>query len=105
MSSESFPPRSPQPAFAGRADETGALSRRLVGDADLRPARGQLCVLPPQPEVDYTLYHGPFYYMVPREDGIILGGTFELDAEATTADAATDARIVGAHKAVFDAMR
>lgn len=84
---------------------TGLGARRLVGDADLRPARGQLCVLPPQPEVDYTLYHGPFYYMVPREDGIILGGTFELDAEATTADAATDARIVGAHKAVFDAMR
>ena len=32
MSSESFPTRSPQPAFAGRADESGALSRRLVGD-------------------------------------------------------------------------
>jgi glycine/D-amino acid oxidase-like deaminating enzyme len=84
---------------------TGLGARTLLGDAEVRPARGQLCVLPPQPEVDYIVYHGPFYYMVPREDGIILGGTFELDDERTTADAATDARIVAAHQAVFSAMR
>ncbi|HEX4936644.1 MAG TPA: FAD-dependent oxidoreductase, partial [Gemmatimonadaceae bacterium] len=84
---------------------SGLGARTLVGDADVRPARGQLCVLPPQPEVDYTLYHGPFYYMVPREDGIILGGTFELDDERTTADPVTDAKLVSAHQAVFDAMR
>ena len=84
---------------------TGLGARTLVGDGDLRPARGQLCVLPPQPEVDYTLYHGPFFYMVPREDGIILGGTFQLDDERTTADAETDRTIVSAHQAVFDAMR
>ena len=51
------------------AADASAFARTLVGDTELRPARGQLCVLPPQPEVDYTLYHGPFYYMVPREDG------------------------------------
>lgn len=84
---------------------TGLGARTLVGDTDLRPARGQLCVLPPQPDVDYTLYHGPFYYMVPREDGIILGGSFELDNEATTSDAETDRTIIAAHQAVFGAMR
>lgn len=84
---------------------TGLGSRDLIGDQDLRPARGQLCVLPPQPGVDYTLYHGPFYYMVPREDGIILGGTFQLDDAATTARPDDEARILGAHQAVFDAMR
>ncbi|MEQ1690577.1 MAG: FAD-dependent oxidoreductase [Gemmatimonas sp.] len=84
---------------------TGLGARTLVGDTEVRPARGQLCVLPPQPGVDYTLYHGPFYYMVPREDGIVLGGTFELDNERTTSDPATDATILSAHKAVFDAMR
>lgn len=84
---------------------TGLGARTLVGDTELRPARGQLCVLPPQPEVDYTLYHGPFYYMVPREDGIILGGTFQLDDERTTADEADCSKIVAAHQAVFDAMR
>lgn len=84
---------------------TGLGARTLVADRELRPARGQLCVLRPQPEIDYTLYHGPFYYMVPREDGIILGGTYELDDERTTSDPETDRRILGAHKAVFDAMR
>jgi D-amino-acid oxidase len=84
---------------------TGLGARTLVNDTDVRPARGQLCVLPPQPDVDYTLYHGPFYYMVPREDGIILGGTFDLDNESTTSDPATDTKLVSAHKAVFDAMR
>jgi glycine/D-amino acid oxidase-like deaminating enzyme len=84
---------------------TGLGSRTLCDDRELRPARGQLCVLPPQPEVDYTLYHGPFYYMVPRQDGIILGGTFELGAESTASDPAQDENIVSAHKAVFDAMR
>lgn len=83
---------------------TGLGSRTLVGDKELRPARGQLCVLPPQPAVDYTLYHGPFYYMVPRQDGIVLGGTFELDAESTSSEPATDESILSAHKAVFDAM-
>ncbi|MFN8581321.1 MAG: FAD-dependent oxidoreductase [Gemmatimonadaceae bacterium] len=84
---------------------TGLGSRELVGDKELRAARGQLCVMPPQPGVDYTLYHGPFYYMVPREDGIILGGTFQLDNESTTASTEDDTDILGAHKAVFDAMR
>lgn len=84
---------------------TGLGARTLVGDREVRPARGQLCVLPPQPEVDYTLYHGPFYYMVPREDGIILGGTFDLDDASTTADTATDTKLLGAHQPVFEAMK
>ncbi|MEP7347476.1 MAG: FAD-dependent oxidoreductase, partial [Gemmatimonadaceae bacterium] len=62
---------------------TGLGSRTLVGDTELKPASGQLAVLPPQPDVDYTLYHGPFYYMVPRQDGIILGGTFDLGNESS----------------------
>lgn len=84
---------------------TGLGARELVGDADLRAARGQLCVLPPQPDVDYTLYHGSFYYMLPREDGIILGGTFDLDDERTTPDQEMDRSILAAHRAVFEGMR
>ncbi len=83
---------------------TGLGARNLLGDTQVRPARGQLVVLPPQPEVDYTLYHGPFYYMVPREDGIILGGTFDLDDSRALPDEKMDAQILGAHKEVFDAM-
>ena len=38
--------------------------------------------------------------MVPRQDGIILGGTFELDSES-----ATHENIISVHKPVLDAMR
>ena len=84
---------------------TGLGARTLVGDSEMKAARGQLVVLPPQPDVDYTLYHGPFYYMVPRQDGIILGGTFDLGNESSAPDPTTQAELLQAHARVFDAMR
>jgi D-amino-acid oxidase len=83
---------------------TGLGSRQLFGDQDLHPARGQLAILEPQPEVQYAFTGGPGY-MFPRPDGIILGGTFELDQWDTTPDPATIARIVSNHKAFFASLR
>ena len=56
---------------------SGLGSRTLFGDDKLIPARGQLEVLLPQPEIDYA-YLGPGH-MFPRTDGIFLGGTFDED--------------------------
>ena len=83
---------------------TGLGSRDLFNDQDLHPARGQLAILEPQPEVQYALTGGPGY-MFPRPDGIILGGTFELDQWDTTPDPQAIARIVAAHKRVFATLR
>jgi D-amino-acid oxidase len=83
---------------------TGLGSRDLFGDADLHPARGQLAILEPQPEVQYAFTGGPGY-MFPRPDGIILGGTFELDQWDTTPEPATIARIVDDHKRFFASLR
>jgi glycine/D-amino acid oxidase-like deaminating enzyme len=83
---------------------TGLGSRDLFGDQDLHPARGQLAILEPQPEVQYALTGGPGY-MFPRPDGIILGGTFELDQWNRTPEPATIARIVAAHKRFFESFR
>ena len=83
---------------------TGLGSRDMFGDQDLRPARGQLAILEPQPDVRYALTGGPGY-MFPRPDGIILGGTFELDRYDATPDPATIERIVAAHKRFFDSFR
>ena len=47
------------------------------------PARGQLAILLPQPEVRYA-FTGEAGYMFPRADGIVLGGTFERDEWETT---------------------
>jgi len=83
---------------------TGLGSRELFGDTDLRPARGQLAILEPQPEVQYAFTGGPGY-MFPRPDGIILGGTFELDQWDTTPEPATIQRIIADHKSFFSSFR
>ena len=63
----------PEPAVVNC---TGLGAGALFGDAALVPVKGQLSFLLPQPEVDYvTLYRG--LYMMPRGDGILLGGTHE----------------------------
>jgi glycine/D-amino acid oxidase-like deaminating enzyme len=83
---------------------TGLGSRDLFGDADLHPARGQLAILEPQLEVNYAAL-GDFGYMFPRADGIILGGTFELDQWDTTPQPAAIARIVASQKRFFESFR
>jgi glycine/D-amino acid oxidase-like deaminating enzyme len=83
---------------------TGLGSRELFGDMDLHPARGQLAILEPQPEVRYA-FTGSAGYMFPRPDGIVLGGTFELDQWDPTPDPKTIAGIVASHKALFDDFR
>lgn len=83
---------------------TGLGSRDLFGDQDLHPARGQLAILEPQPEVQYAFTGGPGY-MFPRPDGVILGGTFEVDQWDTTPEPASIADIVEKHKRFFATLR
>jgi glycine/D-amino acid oxidase-like deaminating enzyme len=83
---------------------TGLGSRELFGDQDLRPMRGQLAILEPQPEVQYALTGGPGY-MFPRPDGVILGGTAELDEWDTNPDPQTIQRIIAAHERFFASFR
>ncbi|HEY0414675.1 MAG TPA: FAD-dependent oxidoreductase [Allosphingosinicella sp.] len=83
---------------------TGLGAKALFGDTELQPARGQLAILLPQPEIGYayTLDAG---YMFPRPDGIVLGGTFELDNWSLEPDPATTERIIASHKALFAGFR
>ncbi|MDP8994506.1 MAG: FAD-binding oxidoreductase [Pseudomonadota bacterium] len=83
---------------------TGLGARALFGDEELRPARGQLAVLLPQPEVQYA-FTGRAGYMFPRPDGILLGGTFELDQWSVEPEPAAIARILRRHAELFGALR
>ena len=83
---------------------TGLGSRELFNDQDLHPARGQLAILEPQPEVRYAFTGGPGY-MFPRPDGIILGGTFEIDEWDTTPEPKRIQRIIASHKRFFSGFR
>ncbi len=83
---------------------TGLGSRDLFGDRELQPARGQLAILLPQPEVRYA-FGGGHGYMFPRADGILLGGSFVLDQFDDNPDPTVIERIVGRHKRFFTGFR
>ena len=76
---------------------TGLGSRALFSDMELQPARGQLAILMTQPEIRYA-FTGGDGYMFTRPDGIVLGGTFELDEWGTTPEPETIARIIASHQ-------
>ena len=80
---------------------TGLAAGKLFGDADMMPIKGQLTVLAPQPEVDYLTFAPIDLYMMPRRDGIILGGTSERDVWSLEPDPAHADRILKGHQALF----
>lgn len=81
---------------------TGLGARALFGDAELTPIKGQLCVLRPQPEVDYVVSAADDLYMMPRRDGIVLGGSHELGAWDPAPDPTVTHRILGRTATLFE---
>ena len=83
---------------------TGLGSHALFGDEILTPAKGQLTVLQPQPEVDYAVV-GNGVGMFPRPDGILLAGTFERGDWSLGVDHDAERRILDANRRLFKEMR
>jgi D-amino-acid oxidase len=83
---------------------TGLGAGRLFADPEVEPVRGQLSFLLPQPEVDYAIGKGELY-MMPRRDGILLGGTFQRGDWSLAPDPATATRILTGHAVLFATMR
>jgi glycine/D-amino acid oxidase-like deaminating enzyme len=92
---------------------TGLGSRELVGDTALVPLKGQLTVLVPQAEVDYQTSGGVNLpstpgigiHMMPRGDGIVLGGTSQRDVWTLEPDDGERKRVVEGHIELFSKMR
>ncbi len=76
-------------------------SRELFDDRDMYPARGLLLHLRPQP-LGYIVHDG-YKYMFPREDALILGGTFEAGVESDTPDEHLCREILAHHRRFFAA--
>jgi D-amino-acid oxidase len=92
---------------------TGLGSRELFGDQELVAMKGQLTVLVPQPEVDYSMtgagrvngdLPGGGLHMMPRADGIVLGGTRERDVWTLEPNPDELKRVVDGHHEFFSAM-
>lgn len=93
---------------------TGLGARDLCGDQELVPLKGQLTVLLPQPEVHYgttgglgtdPASPGGFLHMMPRGDGIVLGGTSERGEWSLEPNEVERRRVVERHIELYRAMR
>jgi D-amino-acid oxidase len=80
---------------------TGLGARALCGDNDMTPIKGQLTVLAPQPEVDYIVIAPNNLYMMPRQDGIVLGGTSERGEWSLDPNAGEIERILAGHRTLY----
>lgn len=83
---------------------TGIGARQLFGDEELRPVRGQVVVLQPQPEIDYSA-SGNWGYMFAHRGGLLLGGTWDRDVWDTTPSSIDTARILASHQRFFGGLR
>lgn len=93
---------------------TGLGAKALFDDEELVPLKGQLTVVVPQPEIDYATYGGVgpphpklgmAIHMISRSDGIVLGGTSELDNWSLDVNEEARQIVVDRHIELFDAMR
>lgn len=83
---------------------SGLGARDLFNDPELLPIKGQLTFLLPQEEVDYMILGNGGLYMFPRQDGILLGGTFERNEWSLQPNPIETRRILDGHSAFFNAM-
>ena len=92
---------------------TGLGARELFGDEELIPLKGLLVLLVPQHEVTYSTSGGVdipeaqrnlFIHMMPRQDGIVLGGTSERGVATPDISEAERNRIVDNHIHLFRSM-
>jgi len=83
---------------------TGLGAKALFGDEELTPAKGQLTILLPQPEIGYCTL-AEEVYMFPRSDGILLGGTREPGVWSLTPDLEAKQRIIAEHARIFREMK
>lgn len=87
---------------------TGLGAKDLFDDDELTPVKGQLIMLLPQAEVDYT-YVAPephnLLYMFPRANEIVLGGTSEPDNWSLDVDSEQIDRMLQGHGSIAAALR
>ncbi|MGV3586683.1 MAG: FAD-dependent oxidoreductase [Adhaeribacter sp.] len=83
---------------------TGLGAKELFNDEELMPISGQLSFLIPQPEINYRL-STPHGYIIPRKDGLVLGGNAIRNNWNTTPDPKQTELMIAAVNEVVSHMR
>ena len=105
---------SPRSTRTSSSTAPASESKALFNDPELMPLKGQLTVLIPQSEITYSTSGGArppatpdagFVHMMPRSDGIVLGGTSLRDDWSLDVNEKERQRIVDAHIELFSSMR
>jgi D-amino-acid oxidase len=78
---------------------TGLGAQTLWSDPKLCPIKGQLAMLPAQPNLQYL--YGQDGYMFPRTDHVVIGGTFEVGVNDEIPDKAMCQRLVNHVASLF----
>ena len=92
---------------------TGLGAKEIFKDPELMPLKGQLVVLIPQSEINFSTSgvgkqlppESGFVHMMPRSDGIILGGTSIRDNWSLDVEEKDRQRVVDLHIEFFNSMR
>lgn len=80
---------------------TGLGAKALCADPLMRPIRGQLVKLPPQPGLNW-LFAGHGGYVFPRQDCVIVGGTEEVGVDDPTPDLAMCRALLANMRGLFE---
>ena len=79
---------------------TGLGSRKLCNDSSLYPIKGQVAIVAPQPQMDWSISADGFY-VYPRSTDTVLGGTTEHHVETTTNDWVALSLLVRANRRIL----
>ena len=79
---------------------TGLGSKTICNDRLMHSVKGQLVLLPPQPNLQY-LFAGHHGYVFPRQDYVVVGGSEEMDIADPTPNMQICKAILANMKALF----
>lgn len=84
---------------------SGIGSKKLCGDNNLIPVRGQVALLSPDESLPVYLDNEKPLYLVPRKDVIVVGGTYEENVDEEKTEPATIEKILQNAYEVFPQLK